>query len=347
VILSAVEPLRLAIVGCGAVSEVYHLPAVAASDDVELVAVVDPANERAAALAAEYGAVMVESDHSRLAGSVDAAIVAVPNRLHAPITRDLAAAGINVLVEKPLARTTAECDEIAAAADAAGVVVAVGHDFRHFPVARVSHALLHDGLLGDVLEVDLEQSTGGRWPYASTYVFSREESGGGVLIDFGVHLLDLLGWWLGPLTVRAYRDDAAGGVETECELLLETAGGAPVSFELTRLRAMRDTAVVRCERGSLEIGIFQPSLLRLTLAGGETLAGDAIDVEFDAAPMRTVFLRQLADFAAAVRSGTPPLVPAGQGRRAVELVERAYAVREPLRRPWDWPEALAAAGGAR
>jgi predicted dehydrogenase len=63
--------------------------------------------------------------------------------------------------------------------------------------------------------------------------------------------------------------------------------------------------------------------------------------------MRTVFQRQLRDFAAAVRQGTSPLVPLEEGRRAVELVERAYAVREPLRRPWDWPEILAVTGEAR
>ena len=340
-------PVRLAIVGCGAVSAEYHLPAVAASDAVELVAVVDPVRERAETLAAEYGATVIETDHARLAGGVEAAIVAVPNRLHAPVAEDLAAAGIHVLVEKPLARTTAECDRIAAAAAQAGVVVAVGHDFRHFPVARLAHTLLTEGLLGDVLEVDLRQSTGGNWPYASAYVFSREESGGGVLIDFGVHLLDLLGWWLGPLTVRGYRDDAAGGVETECELMLETGGGAPVSFQLTRLRPMRDTVVVRCARGSLEIGIFEPEVLRLTLPDGAIMAGGAEDREFSAAPMRTVFQRQLRDFAAAVRQGTSPLVPLEEGRRAVELVERAYAVREPLRRPWDWPEILAVTGEAR
>jgi predicted dehydrogenase len=338
------QPLRLAIVGCGAVSEVYHLPAVAASDYVELVALVDPVAARAEALAAKCGAPIVETDHAGLVGAVDAAIVAVPNRLHAPIAIDLAAQGINLLVEKPLARTTSECDEIMAAAAASGVVVAVGHDFRHFPLARLTRAMLHGSFLGDVLDVDVRQSSGGRWPYASTYVFSREQSGGGVLIDFGVHQLDLLGWWLGPLGVRSYRDDAAGGVETECELVLETNRGAPVALVLTRLRPMRDTFVVRCERGSLEIGIFEPAVLRVTLAGGETLSGDALDEDFAATPMRTVFERQLADFVAAVRSGSAPLVPAEEGRRAVELVEQAYAIREPLRRPWDWPEVLSATG---
>lgn len=338
--------LRLGIVGCGAVTERYHLPAVAVSRDVELVGLADPQLTRAAALAETYGAPLVVADHGELVGKVDAAIVATPNRLHAPVAGDLARAGVHVLVEKPLARTTAECDQIAAAARAGGVVAAVGHDFRHFPVAGTARAILAAGILGDVQDVELRQGTGGRWPYASTYVYSRQEAGGGVLIDFGVHMLDLLGWWVGDLTVKSYRDDAAGGVETECELLLETSGGAPVRLELTRLRAMRDTTIVRCERGVLEIGIFEPAMLRLGVAGGPgALVGGVPDPEFEEAPLRTVFERQLADFARAVNDRGEPLVPLAEGRRAVALVEGSYARREPLRRPWDWPESYAAFAG--
>jgi predicted dehydrogenase len=338
--------LRLGIVGCGAVTERYHLPAVAASDDVELVALVDPVEERASKLAREHGAPVVLTEHGGLPGTVDVAIVAAPNRLHAPIACDLARAGVHVLVEKPLARTAAECDEIAAAAREGKVVVAVGHDFRHFPVAQLARELLAGGLLGTVHGAELLQSAAGRWPYASAYVFSREESGGGVLIDFGVHMLDLLGWWLGDLSVRAYSDDTVAGVETECELALETASGAPVTVGLTRLRPMRDTTIVRCERGTIEIGIFEPAVIRLTLPDGGTLSGGVPDLAFDAAPLRTVFVRQLADFARAVRSGGLPLVSVAEGRRVVELVERCYAVRTPLRRAWDWPEVYAGIEGA-
>ena len=338
--------LRLGIVGCGAVTERYHLPAVAASEDVELVGLADPQLARTEALAKAYGARLAVADHAQLLGELDAAIVAAPNRLHAPIAGDLARAGIHVLVEKPLARTTAECDEIAAAVQAAGIVAAVGHDFRHFPVARTAHAILAAGLIGDVEGVDLRQGTGGRWPYASAYVFSREEAGGGVLIDFGVHMLDLLAWWLGELSLESYRDDAAGGVETECKLELRTGAGAPVRFELTRLRPMRDTTIVRGERGELEIGIFEPAVLRLDVAGDAgPLTGEVLDPEFERAPLPTVFGRQLADFVHAIRTGAEPLVSLAEGRRAVALVEASYARREGLRRAWDWPESYAEVGG--
>ncbi len=112
---------------------------------------------------------------------------------------------------------------------------------------------------------------------------------------------------------------------------------------LTRLRMLRDTVVVRGERGTAEIAIFEPAFLRLTLRDGSRLDGDVADDDFARAPLRTVFVRQLEDFVLAIRSGTTPFVTVADGRRAVELVEQCYGMREPLRRPWDWPDA--AAGG--
>jgi predicted dehydrogenase len=207
-----VTELRLGIVGCGAVAELYHLPAVAACPDVRLVGLADPRREHAAELAERYGAELVTEGAAGLIDAVDAVVVATPNSLHAEAAIELARAGVHVLVEKPLARTTAECDAIADAVAAAGVVAAVGHDFRHFPVARAARELLD--LVGDVESAELLQSAGGNWPHTSADAFTRDRMGGGVLIDFGVHMLDLLGWWLGPLEVESYRDDAQGGVET-------------------------------------------------------------------------------------------------------------------------------------
>jgi predicted dehydrogenase len=340
-------PLRLAIVGCGAVTERYHLPAVDASPEVELVALVDPDRDRANELATRYQAHHVLPDHDQLPGLVDCAIVATPNSLHAPIASSLAGAGVHVLIEKPLATTTAECDAVAAAAEAGGAVAAVGHDFRHFPVAAYAAELFRSDLLGPIRSVELLQSAGGRWPYATTYVFSRESSGGGVLIDFGVHMLDLLAWWLGDLDVQSYADDVVAGVETECEVQLTTSAGAPVSVALTRLRPMRDTTIVECEGGTVEIGIFEPAVVKLTLPSDRALVGDVPDTGFAQAPLRTVFLRQLADFAAAVRTGSAPLVPLSEGRRVVDLVERCYAARTQLSRPWDWPQAYQELVGPR
>jgi len=340
--------VRLGIVGCGAVAERYHLPAIAALDEVELVVVCDAAPARAKAFAAAAGVAHVAERHTELVGDVDAAIVAVPNHLHQAVASDLLRQGVHVLVEKPMAVDVAQCDAMIEAAREGGAVLAVGHDFRYFPVATFAKNVLASGVLGSVRRVDLRQSATGRWPYSSDYIFSPATAGGGVLIDFGVHMLDLLSWWLGESEVTAFRDDARGGVESECELELELQSGAPVWIELSRLRELRDTVVVECECGTVEIGIFEPAVLRLTLAdGGPALAGDVPDPRFASAPLVTVFTRQLADFTSAIATRRSPLVTGADGRRAVATVEAAYSLRGPLRRPWDFPEAYASIGRER
>ena len=339
-------PLRVGVVGCGAVAERYHLPALLASPDVRVVAFADPVLERARALAARAEGAAAVASLDELPGQVDAALVAAPNAFHEELALPLLSAGIHVLVEKPMARTAAECDRMRAAAAGGGAVLAVGHDFRHFPVARFAKALFAGGTLGPVQRVELRQSAGGRWPYASTAVLSPD-AGGGVLIDFGVHLLDLLLWWFGDLRAVACRDDAAGGIETECELALELAGAVPLDVTLSRSRALSDTVVVACERGTVEIGVFEPAMVRITPAGGTLpLVGTVPDPEFERAPLATVFGRQLADFVAAIRGESPPAVTGEDGRRVVALAESCYALRRPLRLPWDYPEAYAAVGRA-
>ncbi len=342
----APAPLSLAVIGCGAVVEHYHLPALLACREIEVTALADPAIERARALAARAGNPIVVASHTELPPTVALALLAVPNALHAPIASDLLRAGVHVLVEKPMARSVLECDRMLEAASATGAILAVGHDFRHFPVARYARELLHAGILGIVRGVDVRQSAGTNWPATSPAALSPE-SGGGVLLDFGVHLLDLLTWWLGDLRVRAYRDDAAGGVESECECELELATGAPVTLALSRTRTMRDTAVVECERGTVELGVFDPAVIRLHAPGVSVLSGMVADAEFEHAPMRTVFARQLADVLTAIRQGREPLVPGWQGRRAVALVEACYRLREPIRYPWDFPTAHRSAGRMR
>jgi predicted dehydrogenase len=227
-----------------------------------------------------------------------------------------------------------------AAAVEGGAVLAVGHDFRFFPVAQAAHRLLAQRALGRILRVDARQSAGTRWPCLSPASLTTE-SGGGVLMSFGVHTLDLLLWWLGELNAVRYRDDAEGGVESECECeLLHPAEDTPVHVEISRRRTLRDSTVIACSGGTMEISLFEPTRLRITHSGdAPTIDAQVVDPEFDGAPLKTVFKRQLADFVAAIDTGRAPLVGGEAGSRAVTLIEACYSLRQPLRRSWDFPEA--------
>src|SRR5581483_11001668 len=102
--------LRIAVIGCGAVAERVHLPALARSQSAEAAVLVDTSPDRASRLASLFGVPHVASDFRTVIGQVDAAIVGVPHHLHASVANALLDARVPVLVEKPMALTTTACD---------------------------------------------------------------------------------------------------------------------------------------------------------------------------------------------------------------------------------------------
>jgi predicted dehydrogenase len=330
--------VRLAVVGCGAVAQIHHLPAILASDRVEAAVLVDADEKRARALAERFGVPEVATDFTVLPGKVEAAVVALPNSLHAPVSIELLRRGIHVLVEKPMAMSVRECDEMIEAARAGRAVLAVGLDFRFFDASLFVRNLLRDGLLGEIRRFDLRQGVVPRWPFATDFLLKKEMAGGGVLADFGVHVLDLLLWWLGDLSVVEYRDDALGGVESDCEMVLAKAEATGVTgtVEISRTRNLRNTCIFEGERATLEAGIWDSDpTIRLSIAGSEVaLSGQARRDAGAGLNFADVFVRQIDDFARAIRLHREPLVSGAEGRRSQALIEACYERRQPLVHPW-------------
>jgi predicted dehydrogenase len=328
--------VRLAVVGCGAVAQIHHVPAIAASDRVEAAVLVDSDPKRARELADRFGIKEVATDYRDLPGQVDGAVVALPNSLHAPVSIELLKRGVAVLVEKPMAMTVAECDAMIEAARAGRAVLAVGLDFRFFESSLLVRDLLRDGLIGPVRRFDLRQGVIPRWPFATDFLLKKEMAGGGVLADFGVHVLDLLLWWLGDLTATDYRDDALGGVESDCEMTLATASGLTGKVEISRTRNLRNTCVFEGERARLEVGIWDSDPeVRLSIADSEVaLAGRARRAGETGLNFLDTFIRQIDDFARAIRLKRDPFVPGAEGRRSLALIESCYAQRRFLELPW-------------
>ena len=335
------EPLRIAVVGCGAVAQLNHLPALAASRHAKAAVLVDRDLSRAQAQARRWGVPRAVADVAEM-GEVDAAIVALPNHLHAPVTIDLLRRRIPVLVEKPMAPTVADCDAMIAAAAETGVPLAVGLEFRFFDSTATVRELLASELVGPLTGLDLRQGVIPRWPFATDFMLRKETAGGGVLADFGVHVLDLLLCWLGDWRDVRCADDALGGLESDAVVDLTFASGLAGTVEVSRTRNLRNTCRFTGERGTLEVGIWDadPEITLHLPDRDVQLAGRARGAK-GGFTFHDAFVRQLDDFASAVREGREPRVLGREGRRAVALVEACYAQRRPLALPWESPPELA------
>jgi predicted dehydrogenase len=328
--------LRLGVVGCGAVATIHHLPAISLSERAEAAVLVDADADRARTLARRFGVPEVATDYRDLPGKVDAAVVALPNSLHAPVSIELLRRGVHVLVEKPMAMNVRECDEMIAAAAAGRTVLAVGLDFRFFDSSLLIRNLLRDGFLGDLRRFEMHQGVIPRWPFATDFLLKKETAGGGVLADFGVHVLDLLLWWLGDWADVEYRDDALGGIESDCELRLTMRSGVAGTVEISRTRNLQNTCVFEGTRATLEAGVWDPDPeIRLLIADRAVhLSGRARREGGSGLDITAAFVRQLDDFAQAIRQRREPFVPGREGRRSLELIEACYARRKPLELPW-------------
>ena len=154
---------------------------------------------RAADLAKNSPGTKVITDYATALADpkVDAVIVATLNSSLAPITLAAVQAGKHVLVEKPGAIAARELTEIAAAAQARGVKVRIGYNHRFHPSFRKAREIFASGVLGPMMFLRGRYGHGGRKGYDREWRADPKLSGGGELIDQGVHLIDLAGWFLG------------------------------------------------------------------------------------------------------------------------------------------------------
>jgi predicted dehydrogenase len=187
--------MNVAIVGCGLIGR----KRAAALGQRRLIACADRDLDRAAALAATHpGATPTDDWHAAAThDDVDLVIVATTHDMLAEIARVAARAGKHVLLEKPGARRAAELDPVIAAAGATGVCVRVGFNHRYHPAMQKAAALLESRVAGELLFVRGRYGHGGRLGYEREWRAVPEVSGGGELVDQGMHLIDLARWYLG------------------------------------------------------------------------------------------------------------------------------------------------------
>lgn len=328
-------PVEIGIVGCGAVTELCHLPAAARCPSVRIAALVDTNLDRAQTLATRHRIPQAFSDYRALIGRVDGAVVALPHVLHAPVSIDLLEHHVGVLVEKPMALHEGEALAMLEASHRSGASLTVGQLFRFFNGPRLVRKAVQEGWLGDLVEVSCELGSVYDWPVASGFFFDQELAGGGVLVDSGSHLLDLLRWCVGPSELVHYRDDAAGGVEAECEVsLLLHAGGkdVPATVLMSRLRRLGNSLRLVGERCMIEYDLISTDkvhlLPRIRGVAHRFVAEPRGQTEADA------FADQLAAFGRLLQGDEAAVDPASVVP-TVALIETCYDKREALTYPWD------------
>lgn len=325
------KPVRLAVIGAGHLGRI-HARIAAASDQIELVAVADPVAACREPLAQELGTRAV-ADYRALIGEIEAAIVATPTNTHHTIGVELLSSGVPLLIEKPLANSSAAADELVSLARKQGLVLQVGHVERFNPALTWAASEIHDPKYI-------------RATRTSTYSFRSTDIG--VVLDVMIHDLDIV-LALAKSTVtetQALGISVLGGHEDLASARLTFASGCVAELAASRVSpeqrrtmsiftsraaatidfAAQEASLVRPredvlrrkfhvdrlsfdERARYKEHLFDELLVRTHHAPAK---GNAIDQE-------------QRDFVACIRTGKTPRVDGAAGRDVVAVAELILA----------------------
>jgi predicted dehydrogenase len=237
--------LRVGIVGCGLIGR-KRANAIQASQTEKLVVVADVNAERASNMAGEFGcAATAEWQQAIAEYDLDVLIVSTINKYLAPISQAALDAGKHVLCEKPPGRNAAETQCMVDAAKRSGCVLKVGFNHRHHPAIWRAHEFCAQGEIGSPMFIRAVYGHGGRPGYDKEWRADAELSGGGELLDQGVHIIDLCRWFMGDFADvfaatatycwnLGYFQDVAGQkrqLEDNAFALLRTAEGRIAQFQ--------------------------------------------------------------------------------------------------------------------
>ena len=211
--------IRWGILGCGDVAEHKSGPALIQAAGSSVVAVMRRDGKKAADFAKRHGVPRWYDDADALLSDpeVNAVYIATPPDSHADLTRRAAQAGKRVLVEKPMARTVAECEAMIAACEAAGVPLHVAYYRRFYPKFQAARRLIDAGGIGRPVSVTLQMAKPkGPMEDPLPWRLRPELSGGGLFMDTGVHRLDIILYLLGDITdVQGHAANLSGAAPAE------------------------------------------------------------------------------------------------------------------------------------
>lgn len=329
--------VRVVVIAAGShIFQAAHVPAILATG-VQVVGVFDADPSRAAAVAAEHGWPVAANLDELLALDADAAVVCAPHPLHAELVQRCLSAGLWVLVEKPLAARLSEIDALTAAVHASGRQVAVVQQHRLRAEVVEARRRIADGELGGIHRAVVTASYPKR---ASYYVDTPwrgtwQGEGGGVLLNQGLHDIDVLVHLLGrPDAVTASLRTLVQPIETEdtADVLLEWTDGATATVHITSAARLDGNRIeIFGSRGSLRLSQDGLDIRSADLdfrdfaatAGGHFDAYEVSDWRPAVPHGGGTHAEVYSDFAKAWAEDGEPLTTARAARDAVEVIAAA------------------------
>ena len=335
------KKLHFGIIGAGGIADRRTLPAMLLAENAEITAVMEIAPEMSEALRKKYGAKRAYTDAIALLddSEVEAVYIASPVVFHAAQAKMAADRGKHILIEKPVAMTAEEGADVVAYCEARGVKIAAGFMMRFGSHVMAMKEAIAAGKIGQVVSA-YTQFTAWVPPASGNWRLDKKKSGGGALMDMGVHCLDLLEYVTGSRIthVASFNETVAFDydVEDSSTALLRMENGAQCvvqtnfnipdeaalwRFEVfgTKGRLLGDNIIGQIDGGTLNALYLQKEVGYDAAQDHAVAKGESVEGHFG-----NMYTREIESFADSVLQNKPLAVPAADAVHIQKVIELCY-----------------------
>ncbi len=328
------KKVRLGLIGAGSIVQLRHLPFLRNYSEVEVVAIADIDRVKAVAIAERFGIKHPYRQAEDLLGrdDIDAVLISTPNNSHLSMVLAAFSAGKHVLVERPLARNYSEAKRMVRAAERShcSLMVAMNHRFR--PDSLILQNLISKGELGKVYHIRAGWMRKQGSKRRSSWMLKRLFSGGGVMMDLGIQMLDLSLWMMGMPEVecvfaRQYNYILQAEVEDYINVCLMLKGDASLSLESGWEIPATSSIAYTVVHGEAGTAWLNPLVIH------RMVRGELIEINpgKQHSPMELYiksYENEMRHFVESVRDGREPVCSGREGLEVMKVVDMIYKSAE-------------------
>ena len=318
---------RIGIIGCGWAGNEHAQAIKELSSEADLAAVCDIDEDKVKKFAVDHNVSNHTKNYRNLLEDklIDAVSICLPHDLHASVAVEAAAAGLHVLVEKPVCATLDEADQMIEAAERNRVVLMVAETSRYTRLYQKVHELLAGGAIGNPFLFRISREIHMR-DYFDDKRWFLQDSTGGIMYSGGIHDFDLLRMIAGEVehvyalqAVKSFREMAADDTSVALAHLVSGAAGIIIESFSIKTAAGGVKGIIHGERGTLS---FDRSRRLIELFAPEDSSSRT--VKKIQCEEQNFFLDEIKDFVDCVRENRVPLSSAGEGKKTLACVVAAY-----------------------
>lgn len=322
------EKLRIGVIGLGGISQLNHLPNLSRIKDVVINGVAEIKSNTLQSVSEKFNIKNKFADYREMLRSteLDAVLIATPTGTHKEIALDCLNAGKHVMIEKPIATSSAEAEEIAATAKNKGLVAVVGMNMRFRPDIMLLKSVIQSGEIGEIFHINCgwlrPRSSEGKW------FTEKSKAGGGVILDLGIVLLDISLWLMKYPAVK----NLSTQNYTHRPASVEDTSVSFIRCENEKLITMETSWTLSSEKNTFYMNIYgskgnafvNPLRIVKQLEDGTTIDMTPSKTENSARLYKKSYENEIRHFIGAVKGLNPDVSPCGQAVDRMKVIEYMY-----------------------